>query len=197
MPKVGIPCSDIVICPAAYIMIRIGAVFECFKLFQKVSIILCKDIDETLGLVLGHDGRHMEPTDYHFNCIMVLSCLLHLDISLRIFHDAQCPTCNGILMLNLLFVLVQVVPNDLVPKQHEQIIASSSMLSLASLSSSDGGSAFSNTMLSSSLSSPPLPPRTIFHKLESLLMEAERLLLFKKSSNLLRASVVLCNTRKK
>jgi hypothetical protein len=58
-------------------------------------------------------------------------------------------------MLDSLFALIPV-PNDLAPKQNEQIMgryfylggASLSMLSLALLSSSDGDGAFSNTMLS-------------------------------------------------
>ena len=57
----------------------------------------------------------MESTDYLCNRIQVHSCKLLLDIFVDVFHNAQRPTCNGLLVLDAIFALVPV-PNDLAPK---------------------------------------------------------------------------------
>jgi hypothetical protein len=95
-------------------MIRMGAVLKCLKLIPK-SV---NDVRRRLrrnSWVSVRTRWHVEAADYLLNCIMVRSYKLLLDIFLDIFHDTQCPICNGILVLDFLFVLVSV-PNDLAPK---------------------------------------------------------------------------------
>jgi len=57
----------------------------------------------------------MESTDYLHNQIQVHSRKLLLHIFVDVFRNSQGPTCNGILMLNVLFALVPVL-SDLAPK---------------------------------------------------------------------------------
>jgi hypothetical protein len=95
-------------------MIRMGAVLKRLKLIPKsVNYIMQKH--RRNSWVSVRTRRHVESTNNLLKCNTVHSHQLLLDIVSDIFHDAQCPPCNGILMLDALFALVPV-PNDLAPK---------------------------------------------------------------------------------